>query len=80
MHQIDAVKRLGHRRIDTADRNGASPGARETQRQAMSRAAVLRQAAPKVASFVMASADDPRFPRIFALVNKTNQFNTSDKR
>jgi predicted enzyme involved in methoxymalonyl-ACP biosynthesis len=55
-------------------------GREETQRQAMSRAAVLRQAAPKVASFVMASADDPRFPRIFALVNKTNQFNTSDKR
>jgi FkbH-like protein len=53
---------------------------RETQRKAMSPEDFLASAAPEVQIFEIARIDDPRFPRAFELVNKTNQFNTTGRR
>jgi FkbH-like protein len=54
--------------------------AREDQRKAMSREDFLKSLAVQVRLKNVASASDPHFPRVFELLNKTNQFNTTGKR
>lgn len=53
---------------------------REGARKQMSREEFLAAAAPSVAMTVIADIAHPRFPRVFELVNKTNQFNTTGRR
>jgi FkbH-like protein len=53
---------------------------RESQRTQMSRQDFLREAAPGVRLFSIASTGHPRFARALELINKTNQFNTTAKR
>jgi FkbH-like protein len=53
---------------------------REGQRAQMSREDFLREAALSVRVTTIATIDHPRFSRVFELVNKTNQFNTTGRR
>jgi FkbH-like protein len=53
---------------------------RETQRQAMSREDFLASLNVRMKMFRIGTIDDPRFPRVLELINKTNQFNTTGKR
>jgi FkbH-like protein len=54
--------------------------AREAQRQQMSREQFLQDAAPTVTMLWVDNTDHPRFARVFELINKTNQFNTTGRR
>jgi FkbH-like protein len=54
--------------------------ARESQRKEMSREQFLRDAAVKVTLLSVAGTDHARFDRVFELINKTNQFNTTGRR
>ena len=53
---------------------------REQQRQIMTRADFLANAAPRAHLVDIFSEGHPRFPRAFELLNKTNQFNTTGRR
>ncbi len=53
---------------------------REQQRQAMSREEFLASLNVRMQMFRIHGADDPRFPRVLELINKTNQFNTTGTR
>jgi FkbH-like protein len=53
---------------------------REEQRKAMSREDFLKSLLVQVRLKAVASVSDPHFPRVFELLNKTNQFNTTGKR
>jgi FkbH-like protein len=53
---------------------------REGERKEMSREDFLRQAAPVVTMTSIFSIEHPRFNRVFELINKTNQFNTTGRR
>jgi FkbH-like protein len=53
---------------------------RENQRNQMSRDDFLKEAAPSVTMNVIRDSERPRYDRIFELVNKTNQFNTTGRR
>jgi FkbH-like protein len=53
---------------------------REAQRQAMSREDFLASLNVRMQCFRIATLDDPRFPRVLELINKTNQFNTTGRR
>ena len=53
---------------------------REGQRKSISREDFLRSAAPAVTLMTIGSIEHLRFGRVFELVNKTNQFNTTGKR
>ena len=53
---------------------------RETSRREMSREQFLRDAAPRIRVLPVDGMDHPRFARVFELVNKTNQFNTTGRR
>jgi FkbH-like protein len=53
---------------------------REEQRTKMSREDFLASLKVRMTLFEVKNADHPRFPRVFELINKTNQFNTTGKR
>jgi len=53
---------------------------RETQRQAMSRADFLASLNVRMQFFRIGTIEDPSFPRVLELINKTNQFNTTGTR
>lgn len=53
---------------------------REATRQAMSQDAFLNSLDLRIAGHVVTDVQDARFPRLFELVNKTNQFNTNGRR
>jgi FkbH-like protein len=53
---------------------------REEERKVMSREEFLISLAVQVRLKSVASASDPHFPRVFELLNKTNQFNTTGRR
>ena len=53
---------------------------RETNRAVMSDEQFLRDAAPKIRILPIEGSDHPRFGRVFELLNKTNQFNTTGRR
>jgi FkbH-like protein len=54
--------------------------ARETQRAELSRDQFLRDAAPKITMLAVDGTGHQRFARVFELINKTNQFNTTGRR
>lgn len=54
--------------------------AREGQRKQLSREDFLRAAAPRITMLTIEGMDHPRFARVFELINKTNQFNTTGRR
>ena len=53
---------------------------RETERKQLSREDFLRAAAPTLSLLTIDGTDHTRFARVFELVNKTNQFNTTGRR
>jgi FkbH-like protein len=53
---------------------------REATRQRLSRDEFLASLAVKVTFFRLSGVDDRRFTRVFELLNKTNQFNTTGRR
>jgi FkbH-like protein len=53
---------------------------REEERKVMTREEFLKSLAVRVRLKAVTSASDPHFARIFELLNKTNQFNTTGKR
>ncbi len=53
---------------------------RETSKRQMSHEEFQASLGVQVTTHVVTSVDDPRFARMFELVNKTNQFNTTGKR
>jgi FkbH-like protein len=53
---------------------------RESQSKSLDRASFLASLQIEFEEIVIDSADHPRFPRAFELLNKTNQFNTTGKR
>lgn len=53
---------------------------RENTRKSMDRSAFLDSLAIRFQEINVASVDHPNYPRIFELLNKTNQFNTTGKR
>jgi FkbH-like protein len=54
--------------------------ARETQRKTVSREQFLRDAELRIATLPIDGAAHERFARVFELINKTNQFNTTGRR
>jgi len=53
---------------------------RETQRKRLSREDFLASLSLQAVLFAIDDLDHPRFPRVFELLNKTNQFNTTGRR
>jgi FkbH-like protein len=53
---------------------------REEQRATVSSEEFLASLNVRMTLFQIVDADHPRFPRVFELINKTNQFNTTGKR
>jgi FkbH-like protein len=53
---------------------------REQTRQILSRSEFLASLELKVEIFKVTDNNDPQFPRLFELLNKTNQFNTTGRR
>ena len=53
---------------------------RETQRKEMSRDQFLREAEIKITMLPINGTDHQRFARVFELINKTNQYNTTGRR
>jgi FkbH-like protein len=53
---------------------------RETQRKEMSREDFLNDAAPRITIIPVDGTGHRRFTRVFELINKTNQFNTTGRR
>jgi FkbH-like protein len=53
---------------------------REEQRATLSRDEFLTSLSVRMTMFEVTSAEHPRFARVFELVNKTNQFNTTGRR